>query len=304
MRIAVRACGLNHADLLQMRGFYPPPAGESPVPGMECAGVVELLGQGVSGLRPGDRVMALLAGGGQAERAVSPAGQVLPLAGGLSFVEGAALPEACVTAWTNLVAEGGVRPGEAVLITGATGGMGSMAVQLAHALGARVLAAARNPERLERLRGLGADAVLQLDESLPQEVARATGGRGADLALDFVGGPHLTHCLAALRPHGRLVLLGLLAGRKVEVNLDLILSRRLRVIGSTLRPRSRTEKAALVRACGEFALPLLERREIRAVVDRVFPFAQIEAAYAALAEGGVAGKIVVTMSEPRSAESI
>ncbi len=296
VRIAVRACGLNHADLLQMRGFYPPPAGESPVPGLECAGVVDAVGEGVERLLAGDRVMALLAGGGQAEKVVVPAGQVLPLPPGLSFVEGAALPEACLTAWTNLVAEGRLRAGESVLVTGATGGMGTMAVQLAHALGARVLAAGRNRERLERLSALGADALLELGESLAQEVARSTGGRGADLVLDFVGGPHLTQALASLRPHGRLLLVGLLAGRKAEVNLDLILSRRLRLAGSTLRPRPRAEKAQLVRDFGEFALPRIERRELRAVVDRVFPFAQIEAAYATLAEGGVGGKIVVTVS--------
>lgn len=303
VRIAVRAAGLNHADLLQMRGFHPPPAGESPIPGLECAGVVEASGEGVEGLRAGDRVMALLGGGGQAEKVVAPAGQVMLLPAGMSFVEAAALPEACLTAWTNLVAEGGLQAGEVVLITGATGGMGTMAVQLARALGARVLAASRSVERLERLPGLGAEATFQLGESLPEEVSRSTGGRGADLVLDFVGGPHLNRCLAALRPHGRLVLIGLLAGRKAEVNLDLILGRRLRVIGSTLRPRPRAEKAALVRAFADFAMPRLERREIRPVVDRVFPLAQIEAAYAALAEGGVAGKIVVTMAEPRSGEA-
>jgi putative PIG3 family NAD(P)H quinone oxidoreductase len=301
-RIAVRAAGLNHADLLQLRGFHPPPAGESAIPGLECSGVVDAIGQGVEGLRVGDRVMALLGGGGQAEKVAAPAGQVMPLPAGMSFVEGAALPEACLTAWTNLVAEGGVRTGEVVLVTGATGGMGTMAVQLARALGARVLAASRSAERLERLRGMGAEATIRLGESLPEEVSRSTGGRGADLVLDFVGGPHLSRCLAALRPQGRLILMGLLAGRKAEVNLDLILGRRLRIAGSMLRPRPRAEKAALVRAFAEFALPLLERREIRPVVDQVFPLTQIESAYAALAEGGVAGKIVVTMAEPKSGD--
>jgi putative PIG3 family NAD(P)H quinone oxidoreductase len=296
IRIAVRACGLNHADLLQMRGLYPPPAGESPVPGLECAGVVDAVGEGVERLRAGDRVMALLTAGGQAEKVIAPEGQVLAMPAALSFVEGAALPEACLTAWTNLIAEGRLQAGESVLVTGATGGMGTMAVQLAHALGARVLAAGRNRERLERLPALGADAVIELGESLAQEVARLTGGRGADLALDFVGGPHLTQALASLRPRGRLVLVGLLAGRKAEVNLDLILSRRLRLVGSTLRPRPRAEKAKLVQEFGDFALPRIERRELRAIIDRVFPFAQIEAAYAALAEGGVGGKIVVTVS--------
>ncbi len=220
----------------------------------------------------------------------------MPLPDGLSFVEGGALPEACLTAWTNLVAEGQVQRGETVLVTGATGGMGTLAVQLAHELGARVLAAGRNRERSQRLRAMGADAVLMLDETLPAEVARATSGRGADLVLDFVGGAHFTHALASTRPQGRLVLIGLLAGRKVEVNLDLILGRRLRVLGSTLRHRPRAEKAALVAAFSEAALGWIQRREIRAVVDRVFPFAQVAAAYATLAEGGVAGKIVVTFA--------
>jgi len=153
IRIAVRACGLNHVDLMQMRGFYPPPQGESPVPGMECAGIVDEVGPGIEHWRRGERVMALLAGGGQAEKVVAPEGQAMRLPESLSFVEGAALPEACLTAWTNLVAEGALEAGESVLITGATGGMGTMAVQLAHALGARVLAASRSRERLAKLAG-------------------------------------------------------------------------------------------------------------------------------------------------------
>ncbi len=298
--VAVEAAGLNHADLLQMRGFYPPPPGESEVPGLECAGRILALGPGVDPAgpwHPGARIMALLAGGAHAERAAIPIGQLMPLPESLSSLEGAALPEAGLTAWTNLVAEGGLEEGESVLVTGASGGMGTMFVQLAHELGARVIAAGRSPERLEPLRKLGADEVCLLGDDLPQQVRKATGGQGADLAIDLVGGAGINSHLAALRSRGRLVLVGLLAGRKVEVDLGDVLSRRLRIQGSVLRARPREEKARLVAAFSDFALPRLVDGRLKPVLDRVFPFADAAEAYAALAAGGAAGKIVLAMGE-------
>lgn len=291
----VRAAGLNHADLLQLRGSYPPPPGESEVPGLECAGVVESVGVDTAGFEPGDRVMALLAGGAHGTQAIAPSGQVLPLPEGWSFAEGAALPEAAITAWTNLVNEGELQKGESVLITGATGGMGTMMVQLAHHLEARVLAAGRDLDRLEPLTELGADHLCVLDENLPHRVREILGGDGADLVIDLVGGEHLPRCLRVLRRQGRLVLVGLLAGSRTEVDLADVLRRRLRIRGSVLRARSREEKADLVAAFFAFAAPLLDDGRITPQVDRTFPFERIADAYEALRQGGVAGKVVVTM---------
>src|SRR6185503_12151034 len=185
--LAVRATALNHADLHQVRGGYPPPPGESTIPGLEAAGVVEAVGEGVDGWRTGDRAMALLAGGGHAEKVVAPAGQLLPVPERLSFVDAAAVPEVGITAWTNLVHEGRLQAGETVLITAAASGVGSFAVQLARELGARVLVAGRSPERLAPLLDLGAAAAFALGADLPARVREATGGEGAHLVVDLVG---------------------------------------------------------------------------------------------------------------------
>ncbi len=292
--VAVKAAGLNHADLLQLRGLYPPPRGESTVPGLECSGIVVEAEKG-SPWQPGTRVMALVGGGAHATRAAIPTGQLMPIPDNLSFVEGAAIPEAGLTAWTNLVAEGGLVAGETVLVTGATGGMGSFAVQLARELGARVLAAGRSRERLELLRGLGVEEICIEGANLARQVREATGGRGADLAMDLTGGPEMNSHLGALREGGRLVLVGLVSGRQAEVDLGMILSRRLRVVGSVLRPRPREEKARLVADFAEFALPRLRDGRLRPVVDRTFPLERAAEAYKAFERGGVFGKIILTM---------
>jgi NADPH:quinone reductase-like Zn-dependent oxidoreductase len=205
--VAVRAAGLNRADLLQLRGLYAPPPGESEVPGLECAGVVAAVGAGVEGFRPGDRVMALLAGGGQAERVAVPAGQLMPLPEGASFEEGAALPEACLTAWTNLVAEGGLEAGETVLVTGATGGVGNFAVQLARLGGAHVTANVRSAEQAAALRQAGAHEVTVGDE-IPASPKY-------DLVIESVGGRTLGTALAALERGGVCVTLGVSASSEV-----------------------------------------------------------------------------------------
>jgi putative PIG3 family NAD(P)H quinone oxidoreductase len=291
--VAVEAAGINRADLLQLAGRYPPPAGESEVPGLECAGRIAALGEGVDRLKVGMRVMALLAGGGQATRVAVPAGQVMPLADNLSFVEGAALPEAGLTAWTNLVFEGGLVAGETVLVSGATGGVGSFAVQLARELGARVIATARDRGRLERLRDLGIDDLVADESGLPGRVRALCGGRGVDLVLDLVGGVRMVEHLAALKTGGRMVLVGLLAGRRAEIDLDAVLARRLRIIGSVLRSRSRDEKARLVAGFGAFAGPRLRGGRLRPVVGRVLPLAEAATAYASMASGGTFGKLIL-----------
>jgi putative PIG3 family NAD(P)H quinone oxidoreductase len=292
--VEVKAAGLNHADLLQLRGQYPPPPDESKVPGLECAGVV-LEAETGSPWQPGARVMALVGGGAHATRAAIPAGQLMPIPDTLSFIEGAAIPEAGLTAWTNLVAEGGLAAGETVVITGATGGMGTFAVQVARELGARVLAAGRSGERLERLRGLGVEELFLDGAGLARQVRTATGGRGADLVFDLTGGPEINAHLGALAERGRLVLVGLVSGRKAEADLGLILSRRLRVVGSVLRPRSREEKARLTADFSAFALPRLRDGRLRPMVDRTFSLERAAEAYRALERGGVFGKILLTM---------
>jgi putative PIG3 family NAD(P)H quinone oxidoreductase len=291
--VAIEAAGLNHADLAQIRGKYPPPPGESEVPGLECSGVV-LEGEMGSAWQPGMRVMALLGGGGHATRVAIPVGQLMPLPDNLSFVEGGAIPEAALTSWVNLVVEGGLQEGETVLVTGATGGMGSFAVQLARELGARVLAAGRSRERLEMLRDLGIDEVCLEGANLAAQVREATGGRGADLCLDFTGGPDIASHLASLAYRGRLVLVGLVSGPKAEVDLAVVLRNRLRVIGSLLRARPREEKARLVTDFAEFALPRLRDGRLRPVVDRVIPLERAAEAYRELERGGVFGKIVLS----------
>jgi putative PIG3 family NAD(P)H quinone oxidoreductase len=293
--LRVHATALNHADLSQVRGGYPPPPGESTIPGLEAAGIVEAVGESVDGWHIGDRAMALLAGGGHVERVAAPIGQLLPIPEPLSFVDAAAIPEVGVTAWTNLVHEGGLQRGEVVLITAAASGVGSFAVQLARELGARVIVAGRSLERLQLLLTLGAEVALPLGEELPARVRELTSGAGADLVLDLVGGEAVVQHLDSLRERGRLVLVGLLGGGKATVPLHVLMRRRLRLIGSVLRARSRAEKAALVAAFGDFALPRLADGRLRPTVDRVLPFAAIAEAYATLERGGVLGKIVLTV---------
>jgi putative PIG3 family NAD(P)H quinone oxidoreductase len=295
VRLAVRATAVNRADLLQLAGAYPPPPGESPVPGLECAGVIEAVGEGVTLWRVGDSVMALLGGGGHAERVAVPAGQLLRLPPGWSFAQGAALPEAAITSWVNLVVEGRLVPGETVLVTGAAGGIGSFAVQLARELGATVIAAGRSRARLEALRPLGARFLCEPSPGFGAAVREATGGRGVDLVLDFVGGAQLSGLLEVMAPGGRVVLLGLLAGTTAEVDLACLLRQRVTLLGSTLRSRSRAEKGALVAAFAEFAFPRLSDGRLRAVVDRSVPFGRIAEAYAEASRGRAFGKIVVEL---------
>ena len=233
-----------------------------------------------------------------------PAGQLMALPERMSFEEGAALPESCLTAWTNLVVEGGLepaaagssRPEQTVLVTGANGGVGTVAVQLAAELGARVLAVGRSLERLEPLRALGADELLVEGDGLAGDVRDLTRGRGVDLVLDLVGGAHIDHHLSALKNRGRLVLVGLMAGSRAGLDLGQVLRRRLTLVGSVLRARSRQEKAELVAGFSRFAGQRLADGRIRPVIDRVLPFERIDDAYAALEEGSVTGKVVVTLS--------
>ncbi len=295
VRIRVAAAGLNRADLLQMRGFYPPPPGASSIPGLECSGFVEELGEAVEGVHVGDRVMALLAGGGQAEQVVVPRGQILPVPSNLTIEEAAAIPEAALTSWTNLVVEGGLVSGETVLVTGATSGIGTFAVQMIRELGGVVVAAARSIDRLQRLRDFGVEHLIALDGDYPRRVREASGGRGVDLVLDLVAGEWLAPTLDSMAEGGRLVLVGLTAGREAKIDLTSVLKRRLRIIGSVLRARPPAEKADLIRGFAAFGLLRLADGRLRPVVDRRFELEEAAAAYACLEHQRPLGKIVLTL---------
>ena len=289
----IRATALNRADLLQMRGLYPPPPGESKIPGLECSGVIEAIGPRVRGWQVGDRAMALLAGGGHAEKVAVPTGQLMPIPEGWSFAEAAALPEVAITAWTNLVAEGDLVSGESVLVVAAASGVGTFTVQLAKQLGARVLAAGRSLERLEKLKQLGVDECVELGADFSRRARVANGGRGVDLILDLAGGEGLANRLKALRSGGRMILVGILAGPATNIDLADMLRRRLRLVGSVLRSRPREEKARLIADFLAFASPRLADGRLRPVIDRTYPFERMADAYGDMERGGVLGKLVL-----------
>lgn len=292
--IRVAASGVNRADLLQRAGKYPPPAGAPPWPGLEISGTVIAAGRGVSSPRVGEQVVALLEGGGYAEVAVARAAQTLPVPDGVTTADAAALPEAVCTAWTNLVDTARVQPGEWVLVQGGSGGVGSIAVQLAKALGARVVATAGGPERVDRVRRLGADVVVDhRADDVVAAVRDATGGRGADVVLDVLGGGGLAGNVAALAPGGRLVVVGLQQGRRGELDLSAVLAKRAVVTGSLLRSRTPAEKAAIVAAVREHVWPMVADGRVRPVVHARLPLAEADEALDLLERGEAFGKVLL-----------
>lgn len=294
LRLRVHAAGVNRADVMQRRGLYPPPPGASPLLGLECAGEVVEVAPGVAGWRTGDRAMALLAGGGYAEEVVVDAGSALPVPERLSWAEAAAVPEVFLTVFLNVFQLGGLADGGAVLVHGGGSGIGTAAIQLVKAAGGTVVVTAGSEPKCARCRELGADVAVNYNEADFEAAAReATGGEGVDVVLDSIGAPYLARNLASLRVGGRLVLIGLMGGGKAELNLALLLLRRLQVIGSTLRARPAPEKAAIVRGFQERFGTALEKGEIRAVVDRVLPLAQAAEAHRAMQASEHFGKIVL-----------
>lgn len=289
--IQVAAAGVNRADLLQRSGHYPPPAGAPEWPGLEVAG--EVLA-GPAGWPVGSRVAALLAGGGYAERVAVSVDQALAVPDGLSSRDAAALPEALATAWSNFEAAG-LRSGEHVLVRGGSGGVGSVAVQVArHAFGARVLATAGGPARVARLQELGVEAAFDhRSDDLVDRVLEATGGRGVDIVLDVVGAAGLADNLAVLAHDGRLVVIGLQRGRRAELDLGLLLARRLSVLGTTLRSRPAQEKARIMAGVREHVWPLVADGRIRPVVHAAFPLDQAAEAHRLLESGAVFGKVLL-----------
>ncbi len=294
--VRVRATALNRADLLQLRGGYPAPPGvPADVPGLEYAGEVIATGPLARRFKPGDRVMGLVGGGAFAEQLITHEREALPMPENLDFAPAAALPEAYLTAFDALVLQGGLRMGESVLIHAVASGVGSAAAQLCRALGAQVLGTGRNAEKLGRASAWGVEKTL-LCEAPPRfadAVREATGGRGVDLALDLVGGDYLPETLRAMAPQGRVLLVGLVAGRQTSVELDVLLTRRLRVTGTVLRSRPPEEKMALAQAAERSLLPLFRAGTLTPVVDAMYSMREAREALARMARNETVGKLVL-----------
>ncbi len=292
--LRVHGTAVNRADTLQRRGFYPPPPGASPILGLEAAGEVEAVGDGVSGWRPGDRACALLAGGGYAEKVAVPAGQLMPVPEGMDLVTAGAVPEAFVTAHDNLVTRGHLGAGESVLIHGGSGGVGTAAIQVAHRLGAGVIVTAGSAERVHRCIEIGADAGIDhTTEDFVARVAEITGGRGVDVVLDVIGARYLERNLAALATDGRLVIIGLQGGVHAEIGLNTMLSRRLTLAATTLRGRPVEQKVEIVQRAAAALLPGLADGSLRPIVDRVLPLDEVVEAHRLMEAGGHFGKIAL-----------
>ncbi len=292
--IDVAAAGLNRADLLQRQGLYPPPPGVPPYPGMECSGRVVATGADVTGWKPGDEVCALMAGGGYAEQAAVPAGQLLPVPDGLSVVDAAALPEATCTVYSNVFQVGGLTAGETLLVHGGASGIGTVAIQLAKANGARVICTAGTAEKLARCRALGADvAISYRNEDFVEVVKDATGGAGADVILDIMGASYLARNLSALATGGRLVIIGRQGGNRAELDLGVLQSKRAAIHATTLRARPLAEKAAIVSAVRENVWPLVSAGTLVPVIDQVLPMSSAAEAHRILEGGGQTGKLLL-----------
>ncbi|MFJ9430867.1 NAD(P)H-quinone oxidoreductase [Streptomyces sp. NPDC101490] len=292
--VEVVASAVNRADLLQRQGFYDPPPGSSPYPGLECSGRITALGPGVVGWAVGDEVCALLAGGGYAQQVVVPAGQLLPVPEGVDLVTAAALPEVACTVWSNIFMIAHLRPGETLLVHGGASGIGTMAIQLAKAVGARVAVTAGSPEKLARCAELGADVLIDYrEQDFVAELAGATGGAGADVILDIVGAKYLERNVKALAVNGRLVVIGLQGGVKGELNLGALLAKRAAVMATTLRSRPADEKAAIVAAVREHVWPLIAAGTVRPVVDRTLPLVEAAEGHRTLESGAHVGKVLL-----------
>ena len=296
LRIENHAAGVNRADLMQRRGLYPPPPGSSPLQGLECAGIVTEVGAGVTGFAPGDRVMALLPGGGYAEEVVVDAGSAIPLPDSLSFHEGAGLTETLLTVHLNVWRLGGLPEGGSVLVHGGGSGIGTTTIDLVKRAGGTVIATAGSADKCARCKELGADAVANYKEDDWVAIAKeATGGKGVDVVLDSIGAAYLEKNLAALANDGALVLIGLMGGAKAEVNLGLLLTRRLKIVGSTLRTRSNEEKASIVRDfLARFGDDLADGK-IRPTLHQVFPLEEAPEAHRMLQASTHFGKVVLAV---------
>jgi len=292
--VEVAAAGVNPADVMQRQGFYPPPPGASAYPGLECSGRIAAVGRGVSGWREGDSVCALMAGGGYAERVAVPAGQLLPIPGGVSLIDAAALPEVACTVNASVFGQARLAPGEVLLVHGGSGGIGTMAIQLAKARGAVVACTAGTPAKLERCRQLGADlAISYRDQDFVTAVRDFTGGRGADVILDIIGAPYLARNIEALATSGRLLQISTRDGVRAEVDLGVLMRKRISIFASTLRARPVAEKAVIVADVREQVWPLVAAGQVGPVIDRRLPLVEAGQAQLLLEHGTHVGKILL-----------
>ncbi|WP_027417018.1 NAD(P)H-quinone oxidoreductase [Aneurinibacillus terranovensis] len=293
--VDVRATALNRADLLQKRGLYPPPAGASSIIGLEMAGMVAAVGNKVQGWKKGDRICALLPGGGYAERVTIPAQMAIPIPENLSFEEAAAIPEVFLTAYLNLFVLGGLKPEHTVLIHAGASGVGTAAIQLVREAGARSIVTAGSEEKRKKCLELGADITIDYKEGpFAPKVKEATNGTGVNIILDFIGASYWEQNISSLATDGRLIIIGTMGGAKAEsINLGLLLSRRLQVIGTALRTRSVEDKIKLTKEFSEFALPRFADGRLKPVIDSVFDWEHVNDAHAYMEQNKNIGKIVL-----------
>ncbi|MCW2782163.1 MAG: NADPH:quinone oxidoreductase [Marmoricola sp.] len=293
--IEVVASAVNRADTLQRMGFYPPPPGVTEVLGLECSGRVRSLGDGVTGLAVGDEVCALLAGGGYAEQVAVPAGQVMPVPAGVDLKTAAALPEVAATVWSNVFMIAALQPGETFLVHGGAGGIGTFAIQLAKALGARVFTTAGSPEKLDLCRSLGADVAINYrDEDFVAVLGEAG---GADVILDNMAAKYLDANVTALATQGRLVIIGMQGGSKAELDIGKLLQKRGAVIATSLRSRPIEEKSSVCASVVEHVWPLVADGRVKAMVNLELPLAEVAEAHRQMEAGEHTGKILLTIGE-------
>ena len=296
--IRVTAAGVNRPDILQRRGLYRVPPNASPIPGLEVCGVVAEVGDGVQRFSVGDRVCALANGGGYAEHVAVPVGQCLPVPGGLSDVEAAALPETLFTVWANVVDMCRLKAGESFLVHGGTSGIGTTAIQLANAMGARVFATAGSAAKCAACVDLGAElAVNYREQDFVEALTEATDGKGIDVILDMVGGDYLARNARVAARDGRIGIIASLRGKRAELDIGVVMMKRLMITGSLLRPRTDSEKAAIASALQDSVWPLIETGKFRPVIHSVFPLADAPKAHALMESSEHIGKIVLVVGE-------
>lgn len=291
--IRVAAAGVNRPDLIQRAGLYPPPPGAPQTLGLEVAGTIEAVGANVARWREGDHVVALLPGGGYASYAIAHEGSVLPAPKGLSMTEAAALPETVFTVWTNVFEAAALKPGQTLLVHGGASGIGTTAIQMAKAFGARVFATAGDAEKVTLCEKLGAERGINYRTEDFEEIVRDAGG--ADVVLDMVGGPYVQKNINIMNEHGRIVMIAFLKGPTSELNLMRLMLKRITLTGSTLRARSHEEKARIATNVGNCVWPWIEAGKLKPVIDSTFPLEQAEQAHQRLESGAHAGKIVLVV---------
>ncbi|MCG8654206.1 NAD(P)H-quinone oxidoreductase [Yimella sp. NH-Cas1] len=294
--IDVAAAGVNRADLLQRQGHYPPPKGESDIPGLEVSGTISAVGDDVDGWSAGAEVCAVLAGGGYAEKVAVPAGQLLPVPSGVSLIDAAGLPEVACTVWSNIVMTAHLQEGEVFLQHGGSSGIGTMSIQVARALGARVAVTAGSAEKLERCRELGAEILIDYkQQDFVEQIKDAADGRGADVILDVIGAKYLARNVSALAPDGRLVIIGMQGGAKAELNIGALLAKRGSVIATSLRGRDKADKERIVAEVRKHLWPLIESGQMKPVIDRTMPLDQVADAHRLLNDSTHIGKVLLTV---------